>query len=141
MHSGLRHTLAKAASALICLAAILGAGCHGTPNTSGYGIAWISLTDEPGDYAAYIITVDSITSTRNDGVVITAVATPEIVDFTQVHNIAELWSSGAIPTGTYVSATITFDYTNAFIAVVRTASRSRRRRSTTRRARRRTPMR
>ncbi len=118
MHSGLRHTLSKAASGLVCLAAILGAGCHGTPNTSGYGIAWVSVTDEPGDYAAYIVTVDSINLTRSDGVVITAVATPEIVDFTQVHNIAELWSSGAIPIGTYVSATITLDYTNADIAVM-----------------------
>ena len=116
-----------------CLAAILGAGCHGTPNTSGYGIAWISLTDEPGDYAAYVITIDSITLERNDGVVVTAVATPEVVDFTQVHNIAELWSSGAIPTGTYVSATITLDYTNAFIAVVKNGESVEATSSTTRR--------
>jgi hypothetical protein len=105
-------------SALICLAAVLAAGCHGNPNTSGYGIAWISLTDEPGDYTSYIVTIDSVTLTRNDGAVVSAVATPEVVDMTQVHNIAELWSSGAIPIGTYVSATITVDYTDAVITVL-----------------------
>jgi hypothetical protein len=104
-------------SALICAAAIL-AGCHGNPNTSGYGIAWISLTDEPGDYTSYVVTVDSVTLTRSDGYVATAVGTPEVIDFTQVHNIAELWSSGAVPTGTYVSATITVDYTAAAISVL-----------------------
>jgi hypothetical protein len=103
----------------ICFAAIVAAGCHGQPNISGYGIAWVSLTDEPGDYTSYVITIDSVTFTRNDGAVVTVVGTPEIVDMTQVHNIAELWSSGAIPEGTYVSATITVDYTSAAIAVLR----------------------
>jgi hypothetical protein len=104
-------------SALTCAAAIL-AGCHGNPNTSGYGIAWVSLTDEPGDYTSYVVTIDSVTLTRSDGAVVTAVGTPEVVDFTTVHNIAELWSSGAIPIGTYVSATITVDYTAAAISVL-----------------------
>ncbi|MGA2342116.1 MAG: hypothetical protein ABSG29_02910 [Steroidobacteraceae bacterium] len=117
MQSRSRKYARKAASALICAAAIL-AGCHGNPNTSGYGIAWVSLTDEPGDYTSYVVTIDSVTLTRSDGVVITAVGTPEVVDFTQVHNIAELWSSGAVPIGTYVSATITVDYTAVAISVL-----------------------
>ncbi len=67
---------------------------------------------------AYIVTIDSVTLTRNDGAVVTAIATPEIIDFTQLDRYAEMWGSSAIPTGTYVSATITFDYTNAFIATM-----------------------
>ena len=102
----------------ICFAAIVAAGCHGQSNISGYGIAWVSLTDEPGDYTSYVVTVDSVSFTRSDGAVVTAVGTPEVVDMTQVHNIAELWSSGAIPEGTYVSATITVDYTSAAITVL-----------------------
>jgi hypothetical protein len=109
-----RHAL----STVLCFAAIVAAGCHGNPNISGYGIAWVSLTDEPGDYTSYIVTIDSVTLTRNDGAVVSAVGTPEVVDMTQVHNIAELWSSGAIPTGTYVSATITVDYSDAVISVL-----------------------
>ena len=71
----------------------------------------MDVSDEPGDFTSYIITIDSVTLTRNDGIVVTAAGTPEIVDLTQVHNIAELWSSGSIPDGTYTSATITVDYT------------------------------
>ena len=112
-----RKIASKAVSALICVAALL-AGCHRNPNTSYYGIAWITLTDEPGDYTSYVVTIDSVTLTRSDGYVATAVGTPEIVDLAQIHNIAELWSSGAIPDGTYVSATITVDYTDAAISVL-----------------------
>ncbi|HEY3852246.1 MAG TPA: hypothetical protein VGL87_14815 [Steroidobacteraceae bacterium] len=98
-------------SALVCLAAVVAAGCHGQGNISYYGTAWVDVSDEPGDFTSYIVTIDSVTLTRSDGYVIEAVGTPEIVDLTQVHNIAELWSSGSIPDGTYTSATITMDYT------------------------------
>ena len=115
MYRRLSKTARKAVSALVCAVAIL-AGCHNNNLTSGYGIAWVTLTDEPGDYASYTVTIDSVTLTRNDGAVVTAIATPEIIDFAQLSNIAEMWGSSAIPTGIYVSATITLDYTNAYIA-------------------------
>ncbi|HTB30234.1 MAG TPA: DUF4382 domain-containing protein [Steroidobacteraceae bacterium] len=111
MHPFLKKYASKVLSALACAAAIAIAGCHGQGNISYYGIAWVDVTDEPGDYTSYVITIDSITLTRTDGYVAEAVGTPEIVDLTQVHNIAELWSSGSIPDGTYTSATITVDYT------------------------------
>ena len=111
MHPFLRKYASKVLSALVCAAAIAAAGCHGPNNISYYGTAWVDVTDEPGDYASYIVTIDSITLTRTDGYVAEAAGTPEIVDLTQVHNIAELWSSGSIPDGTYTSATITVDYT------------------------------
>ncbi len=102
---------------LLCAAALV-AGCHSNNNTSGFGIGWVTVTDEPGDYTSYSVIIDSITLTRNDGAVVTAVATPEIVDFAQLNNIAEMWGSGAIATGTYVSATITLDYTSAVVSVM-----------------------
>lgn len=108
----------KILSAILCAAGIFAAGCHGPGNISYYGIAWVSVTDEPGDYTSYIVTIDSITLTRSDGVVVTAVGTPEVVDLAQINNYSELWSSGAIPDGTYTSATITLDYTNAVISVM-----------------------
>jgi hypothetical protein len=111
VHPFLKKYASKVLSALACAAAIAIAGCHGQGNISYYGIAWVDVTDEPGDYTSYVITIDSITLTRTDGYVAEAVGTPEIVDLTQVHNIAELWSSGSIPDGTYTSATITVDYT------------------------------
>ena len=103
----------------MCAVAILAAGCHNNNNnTSGYGIAWVTMTDEPGDYTSYIVTIDSVTLTDTNGNVVTAAAVPEIVHVAQLSNYAELWSSAGIPNGTYVSATINLNYTNAAVTVM-----------------------
>jgi hypothetical protein len=114
----LSKILSKAAIALICVTTVFAAGCHRPGDISYYGIAWVTVTSEPApEYASYVVTIDSITLTRSDDTIYTAVDTPEVVDLTQIHNIAELWSSGAIPDGTYIAATITLDYTDASITV------------------------
>ncbi|MGO9935282.1 MAG: hypothetical protein ACLPV8_26175 [Steroidobacteraceae bacterium] len=84
---------------------------------SGYGVAWISLTDEPGDFTSYIVTVDSLELTGKNYGLITAISAPEAVDFTKLVNFSELWSSAGVPVDTYTSATITLDYTSAQIYV------------------------
>jgi hypothetical protein len=104
-------------TALVC-AAIFAAGCGNNNLNSGYGVAWVTLTDDPGDFTSYIVNVDSITLFRNDGAEVTALATPETVDFTKLNNVAELWGTATIPTGTYVSANITLDYTYAVVSVM-----------------------
>lgn len=105
-------------SALLCAVAIFAAGCHNNNQNSGYGIGWVTLTDQPGDFASYIVNVDSITLTRSDGAVVTALGTPETVDFTKLGDVSELWGSASIPIGTYTSASIVLDYTSAVIAVM-----------------------
>ncbi len=45
----------QAVSALLCAAALFAAGCHNNNATTGYGIAWVTLTDEPGDYTSYVL--------------------------------------------------------------------------------------
>jgi hypothetical protein len=128
VHPSFKLYARKTFGALLCATAFFAAGCHNNNLNSGYGVAWVSLTGEPGgvstnaaiaeDFTSYIVNVDSITLTRNDGVVVTALATPETVDFTQLKNIAELWGSGSVPNGTYLSASITIDYTSAVISVL-----------------------
>jgi len=118
VHPRLSNYAHKAGSALLCAIALFAAGCHSNNNTSGYGINWVTVTDEPGDYTSYIVTIDSVSLTRSDGAVVTSIATPEIVDLAQYNNLAEMWGSGAIPVGTYVSATITMDYTYAAITTM-----------------------
>jgi len=118
VHASIGKYARRTLSALGCAVAILTAGCHGHPSTSGYGVMWATVTDEPGDFTSYIITINSVTLTRNDGVVVTMIGTPEIVNFAQYSNIAEMWGSGAVPVGTYVSATITLDYNSASITVM-----------------------
>lgn len=111
MHPFLRKYASKILSALVCATAIAAAGCHSQGNISYYGTAWVDVTAEPGNFTSYKIYIDSITLTRSDGYVATVASTGELVDLTQVHHTAELWSTGQIPDGTYTSATITLDYT------------------------------
>ncbi len=120
VHPRLKKYAPRILSALVCAAAIATSGCGYNYLTSFYGTAWVDVTAQPGDYTSYVVTIDYVSLTRSDGVVITAVATPEIVDLTQVRNIAELWSSGvgAVADGVYPSAQITIDYTTAAISVM-----------------------
>ena len=119
VHASIGKYARRTLSALCCAVAILTAGCHGgTPAPAATASCGSTLTDEPGDFTSYIVTIDSVTLTRNDGVVVTMIGTPEIVNFAQYSNIAEMWGSGSVPVGTYVSATITLDYTNASISVL-----------------------
>jgi sulfur transfer complex TusBCD TusB component (DsrH family) len=108
----------KYSSALLCAAAIIVAGCHNNDQNSGYGLGWVTLTDTPGDFTSYTVNVDSVTLTGVTYGVITAVATPETVDFTKLDNIAELWSTASIPNDTYTSASIVLDYTTANVSVM-----------------------
>ena len=85
--------------------------------TSGYGIGWVTLTAERSDFTSYIVTVDDITLVGKTIGAVTAVAIPEVVDFTKITNVEELWASASIPTDTYTQATITLDYSSANISV------------------------
>lgn len=110
--------------ALVCTFAVFAAGCHKTSNISNYGLAWITVNSEGGsastasprnDITSYIVTIDSVVLTRNDGQQFTALGTFEAVDFAKLAHNTELWGTATIPNGTYVSALITLDYTDAII--------------------------
>ncbi len=118
MHSSFVPYARRALCALLCAGAIFAAGCHRNSLTSGYGVAWMTLSDTPGDFTSYIVNVDSVTLTGKTVGVVTAIATVETVDFTKLNNIAELWSAASIPNDTYTAATITLDYTSANISVM-----------------------
>ena len=125
-------------SGLLVVAALALAGCGGSsmspssalsppvsskqsPCSSGCGTAVVSLTDAPGDFVSYIVTVDSLTLTRSDGSVVQTVPTTSQVDFSQLVNLSEVLSAEQLPPGQYTSAQLTLDYSNADI-VVSTAS-------------------
>jgi hypothetical protein len=120
VHSLFKGKAGKRAAALLCacIVGLVPAGCHRNNLTSGYGVAWVSLTDEPADFTSYIVVVDSLQLTGKTYGLITAISVPETVDFTKLANLSELWSSAGVPVDTYTSATIQLDYTNAQIAVM-----------------------
>jgi sulfur transfer complex TusBCD TusB component (DsrH family) len=106
----------------------MAAGCHSNNNNSGYGIGWITLSGTQNgvigssgtrvDFTSYIVNVDSVTLTGAAYGVVTAISTVEVVDFTKLKNISELWGSASIPNDTYTSASIVLDYTSANISVM-----------------------
>jgi hypothetical protein len=104
--------------ALVCAAAIIGAGCHRNNLTSGFGIGWTTLSDTPGDFTSYTVNVDSLTLTGKNVGLVTAIAAVETVDFTKLKNFSELWSAASIPNDTYTTATLVLDYTSANISVM-----------------------
>jgi Domain of unknown function (DUF4382) len=113
---------------VMVLAACGGSGSSGSldpmPGTSvsqqpcsNCGTAMVSLTDQPGDFVSYIVNVDSLSLTRSDGTVVQTVPVTTQVDFAQLVNLSEIVSADQIPAGTYTSAQLTLDYTNATIVV------------------------
>jgi hypothetical protein len=122
VHSSIKNKAAPRLVALLCASVfgLLAAGCHHNNLTSGFGVAWTTLTttDDAGQFASYIVTVDSVVLTGQLNGAISAVAVPEIVDFTKLTNLSELWATASVPVDTYTSALITLDYTNAQISVM-----------------------
>jgi hypothetical protein len=96
---------------LSCVGLIaLFAGCGGNQNII-YGTAVMSVQSTNNQFLSYQVGIDSITLTRNDGIVVEPLSTPQTVDFTRITDIAELLGSPALPTGSYTSVSITLDYT------------------------------
>ena len=85
--------------------------------SSQTGAAMITLTDDPGDFLSYVVTVDSLQLTRSDGTVVETVPNTTQVDFAQLVDLAEIVSAEQIPDGEYTTVTLTLDYTSANIVV------------------------
>src|SRR6266403_927898 len=118
VHPSFGRYARKCSRALLCAAALFAAGCHHNSYDSGYGIGWVTLSGTPGDFTSYVVNVNSVALTGKANGVITAVYAAEIVDFTKLNDISELWSAASIPNDTYSAATIVLDYTNANISVM-----------------------
>lgn len=108
--------LGRALRVLFVAAMALFAGCGGNTNVA-YGTGVISVHGTGGTFLSYQVGIDSITLTRNDGIIVEPLATPQTVDLTKITDFAELLGSPAVPIGTYLSASITLDYTAASIWV------------------------
>jgi hypothetical protein len=113
-----RARASRALSALLCAAAALLAACHST-NTAppGTPIMTIGESTDRSAFASYIIAIDSISFTQNDGAVVTPLITSETMDLTRLNTFTELVEAPAVPSGIYTSVTLTLDYTAAAISV------------------------
>jgi hypothetical protein len=85
--------------------------------TDEEGVVAIGLTDAPGDFLAYTVDVTSLTLNKADRTFVQALPQRMRVDFAQIVDLTEFVTGATIPAGTYVSATLNLDYTNADIQV------------------------
>ncbi len=127
--------LATVRIALFVLAGALAIGLAGcSASTRVYnGTPALTLTaDAAGAFSTYIVGIDTIELTQKNGYVYPAQSNDEQVNLTRRVNLTELFGAPGIPTGTYTSMTIYFDYSNPAIylqgaakaATVKTASGS-----------------
>jgi len=87
-------------------------------STDGDGVVAIGLTDTPGDFLTYTVDVTSLTLTKADNTtVVQTLPQRTRVDFARSVDLTEFVTAVTIPAGTYVSATLNLDYTNADIQV------------------------
>ena len=105
----------------ILVIAMLATGCGGSSGTAdtqdGTGEVAVSLTDAPGDFANYTVDVKSLTLTRANGAQVSVLPLQARIDFSQYTDMTEFLTAMTVPSGVYVSATMTLDYSNADIWV------------------------
>jgi hypothetical protein len=91
----------------------------GTPGTQSCGASCgtmlATMTDAPGDFLSYVVSVDSLQLQKADGATVETVPVPTTVDFAQLVNLTELINAGQIPAGNYTGAVMTLDYSSAQI--------------------------
>jgi hypothetical protein len=110
----MKHALLSAL--LLALAATV--GCGGASNSSqnlqqnGSGSMFVTGEDAPASaVVGFNVTVDKITL-NNSSTSVTAVSTPEAVDFARLMGLRTLLGFNTLPQGTYTSVTFTFENTN-----------------------------
>jgi hypothetical protein len=107
--------------AMLVLFGIYGCGGSGTEDTAGQtsdlGDVAVSLTDAPGDFGTYTVDVLSLTLTKANGTQVSTLPLETRIDFSLYTEMTEFLTAATVPSGSYVAATLTLDYTNADIWV------------------------
>ncbi len=115
----LRRRLLWISCAFALAVSALLAGCGGV-RTYTYGTAVLTMRNADGGFSgfsSYIVDIDAITLTRNDGFIAEPLAEVEEVDLVKLHDLTELVDAPAVPIGTYTSLSLTLDYSAPIITV------------------------
>lgn len=130
---GLREVLKRAFSLFFVCIVALAAACGGSSSSSSTqatavdcsltqnqsssacGPLLVSLTDATGDFVSYVVKVNQVTLVRSDGVTVQALPAPIEMDLAQLVDGNQLLASAYVPSGTYVSMSLTLDYSQADI--------------------------
>ncbi|MGB8062186.1 MAG: DUF4382 domain-containing protein [Candidatus Sulfotelmatobacter sp.] len=94
---------------------IIGLGCGASNNqmvSSPSGSVFVTGEDAPSSsVVGFTVTIDSITL-NNSSTTVTALSTPEAVDFARLMGLRTLLGFNTVAPGTYTSVTFTFENTN-----------------------------
>jgi Domain of unknown function (DUF4382) len=82
---------------------------------SSCGTVLATMTDAPGDFLSYVVTVSSLQLQEANGAIVETVPVPTTVDFAQLVNLTELINAGQNPAGRYTSAVMILNYAGATI--------------------------
>jgi hypothetical protein len=96
-------------AAFVGAAAILALSSCGNDNFT-YGTPLITFSVAPGPFTSYLVEIDQIYLTRDDGTVAYPLLQPQVVDFVKLTDMGEVFGTPAVIEGTYTSATITVNY-------------------------------
>ncbi len=105
---------------LILTTAALLFGCDSNNNGIGseeQGEIIIGLTDAEGDFLTYTAEILSLKLTRANGAEVETLPLATTVDFAQYAEVTEFLTVATVPAGTYISASMVADYSNANIVV------------------------
>ena len=115
MLTRIRNFIGHAATAAVLASGLWLGGCSSNSDSSGEVV--IGLTDAEGDFASYTVDVQSLTLTRQDGVVVETLPLNTRVDFAQYTELTEFLTAATVPAGVYVEASMVLDYSSADIQV------------------------
>jgi len=100
---------------LALLLGLLTASCGNTTFTPGTPVA--TLKAEPGRFDSYIVYIDQIYFTRQDGTTAILPAVSQHVDLATLSNNIGIYTLSPIEVGTYTSATFELNYSGSYITV------------------------
>jgi len=100
---------------LAVLAACGGGSSSISPSVTKGAVSF-SISDASGDFVSYVVDINQIKLTRDDGVVVNALPAPVRVDLAQLVSASQLFGSASLPSGTYSKMSIDIGYGNANIA-------------------------
>lgn len=87
--------------------------CGSTTYYNGTPVVVMTATNS--HFTSFIVSIDSITLTRDDGNIFNGLTLAEQVDLARVVDLSQLLEAPAIPTGNYKQGTITLDFSAPII--------------------------
>lgn len=116
-HQSLPGRLLAAGLMLVLSLAGISACSNSASTAADSGELVVSLTDAEGDFLSYTVDVTSLKLIKQNGAEVETLPMRTTLDFARYVDVSEFLTAATVPSGKYVGAKITLDYSNASITV------------------------